>query len=98
MPCSILVALATNVSHLLHKRATLLSDQKPSQLPLLETCSALMSSVLQLPSELVPNFFKAQNATAVKLLMSQGSMQSSALKMQATSLDIQSSTPFSKGH
>ena len=50
-----------------------------------------MSSVLQLPSELVPKSLKAQNAAVAKLLMSWGSMASPVLKIQATSQGIQSS-------
>ena len=57
IPCSMLVVLGTNVGYWLHRRATLLPGQNPSQLPMLETCSALMITVLQLPSELVPNFW-----------------------------------------
>ena len=52
--------------------ATLLPGEKPSQLLTLETCSALISSVLQLPSELVPKFLKARNPTVVKLLIKLG--------------------------
>jgi len=80
------------------ERVTLLPGHKRSHLPVLETCSVLMSSVLQSPSELVPKSLKAQNATAAKLLMSWGSMASPVLKMQATSQGIQPSTPSSRGH
>ena len=89
--------LGTTVSYLLHKRVTLLPGQKCSQVPVLETCSVLMSSVLHSPSELVPKSLKAQNATAEKLL-SWGSMACPVLKMQATSHGIQPSTPSSRGH
>jgi len=62
--------IVENVGYWLHRRVTLLPGQKPSQLLMLETCSALMSSVLQLSSELVPKLLKARNATVVKLLIS----------------------------
>jgi len=76
--------------------ACLYSNQ--NKLPVLETCSVLMSSVLQSSSELVPKSSKAQNAAAAKLLMSWGSMASPVLKMQAASQGIQPSTPSSRGH
>jgi len=53
----------------------------------------LMSSRLQSPSESVPKSLKAQNAAMANLLMSWGSMPSPVLKMQATSQNIQPSTP-----
>ena len=64
--------LGTTVGYSLHKWATWLAGQKPCQLLILELahCSALISSILQLPYELLPRFLKAQNATVVKLLMS----------------------------
>jgi len=72
----------------------MLPVQKPSQFATFETCSALMSSVLQMSSDLVPKFLKAQNAAMAKLLMSWGCMGSSSLKTQAVSPGIQPSTPF----
>ena len=51
-------------AHSLHKRVTPLPGQKCPQLPVLETCSALM------PSKLMPKSTKAQNVVAAKLLMS----------------------------
>jgi len=75
------MGLGTTAGYLLHKRTTLLTGQKRSQLPSLETCSALMSSVLQSPSELVPKSLKAQNAAAAKLLVSRGFMACPVLKM-----------------
>jgi len=84
-PCSSPITLRTTVVYLLHKRVTLPPGQKRSQLPVLETCSVPMSSVLQSPSELVPKFLKAQDASVAKLLMSWGSMASPVLKMQALS-------------
>jgi len=95
------ITLGTTAGYLPHKKATSLpvySGQKRSQLPVLETCSALMSSVLQLASELVPKSLKAQNSAAAKLLMSWESMASPLRKMQAASQGIQPSTPSSRGH
>ena len=50
---------------------------------------ALMSSESQLPCELVPIFLKAQNAAVGSLLTGWGFTASPALRMQATSPDIQ---------
>ena len=55
-------ALGTTVGYSLHRKATLLPGQKPSQLLASETCWALMSSESQSPCELVPIFSKARNA------------------------------------
>ena len=64
-----------------------------------ETCWALMSTELQSPSELVPKFLKAWNATVVSLLIyTLGSMASPVLRIWAASPDIHASTSFSKGH
>jgi len=68
-PCLTPLALGTDASFSLHRRTILLPSQKPSQLLVLETCWALMSFILQLPSKLVPKISKAWNATAVNLLM-----------------------------
>jgi len=97
IPCWTLITLGTTAGYLLHKRATPLPGLNHSQLPALETCSALVSSVLQSLSKLVPKSLKARNAAAAKLLIS-WSMASPALKMQATSQDIQPSTLSSRGH
>jgi len=67
---------------------TLLPSQKHSQLPVSETFSVLMSSVLQSSSELVPKSLKAENAAAAKLLMSWGSTAFPVLKMQVASQGI----------
>jgi len=69
----------------LHRKATPLPGQKPSQLLALETCWALMSSESQLPCELVPIFSKARNAAVGSLLTGWGFTASPALKMQAAS-------------
>jgi len=72
------------------------SEAFPS--PRLETSSALMGSILQSPTELVPKSSKAQNADAAKLSMSWGSIASAVLKMQGVSLDILPSTASSKDY
>jgi len=46
---------------------------------------------------MVPTFFKARNAAVVNLLIGYGSMDSPALRMQASSPDIHLSILFSKG-
>jgi len=92
------ITLRTTVGYLLHKRVTLPPGQKHSQLPVLETCSVPMSSVLQSPSERVSKSLKAQDAAVAKLLMSWGSMASPVLTMQAASQGTQPSTPSSRGH
>ena len=98
IPCWTPITLGTTVGYLLHKRVPLLPGQKLTQLPVLEACSVVMSSVLQSPSELVPKSLKARNATVAKLLMSWDSMDSPVLRMQAASQGIQPSTPSSRGH
>jgi len=52
----------------------------------------LMSSELQLPSELVPKFLKARNSAVASLLAGWGFMAFPASRMGATSPDT--STPF----
>jgi len=58
----------TSVNCSLHKRATLLLRQKCSQLTTLETCSALMSSVLQSPSKPVQNLWKCKMLLRQKIV------------------------------
>jgi len=58
LSCSTPQALGTTVGYSLHRKATLLPGQKPSQLLASETCWALMSSELQLPSEPVRQYFR----------------------------------------
>ena len=60
-------ALGTTAGYSLHRKATPLPGQKPSQLLASETCWALISSESQLPCELVPIFFKARNAAVGSL-------------------------------
>ena len=98
LPCSIPQTLGTTAGYSLHRKATQLPSQKPFQLLPSETCWALMSSELQLPSDPVPTFSKARNAAVVSLLTGWGFMASPALKMRAASPDIQSSTLSSNGH
>jgi len=98
LPCSTLQALGTTAGYSLHRRATLLPGQKPSQLLVLEICWALINFELQSPSELVPKFFKARNATVVRLLIGWSSMASPVLITWATFSDTHLSIPFSKGH
>ena len=75
-PCSTTQALGTTAGYSLHRKATLLPGQKPSQLLASEICRALMSSQLQLPCELVSIFSNARNAAAGSLLTGWGFMAS----------------------
>ena len=89
LPCSTSQALGTTAGYSLHRKATPLPGQKPSQLLASETCWALMSSEPQLLCELVPIYLKARNVTAESLLAGWGFMASPALRMRAASQDIQ---------